>query len=172
MRTPDAQATADLPPLLFYEDLVVGQSHLTAGRTVTESDIVSFAGLSGDYNGLHVDAEYAATTDFGERVAHGLLVLSIASGLSTRLAFSEALAPNILGLLDLQCRWPRPTRIGDTIRVEVSIADRTATSRPERGIVTLHRRVRNQSQEVVMESSWKLLIRSRTALTEGGSRER
>ncbi len=153
--------------VLFFDDLVVGQRHTTAGRTVTESDIVSFAGLSGDFNGLHVDAEYAATTDFGERVAHGLLVLSIASGLSTRLAFSEALAPNILGLLDLQCRWPAPTRIGDTIRVEVRIADLATTSRPGRGIVTLHRTVSNQGRDVVMESSWKLLVRARTTQTEG-----
>lgn len=167
MTTPHAPHTSNPAGPLFFEDLVVGEVHTTAGRTVTESDIVSFAGLSGDYNGLHVDAEYASTTQFGERVAHGLLVLSIASGLSTRLAFSEALAPNILGLLDLQCRWPRPTRIGDTIGVEVSIAECAATSRPGRGVLTLHRRVSNQHQIVVMESVWKLLIRSRAGQAEG-----
>ncbi|ALE73507.1 acyl dehydratase [Pseudonocardia sp. EC080610-09] len=146
---------------VYFDDLVPGSSWTTAGRTVTETDVVSFAGLSGDYNRLHVDAEFAATTPFGERVAHGLLVLSVASGLSTRLAVSEAMAPNILGLLDLQCRWPGPTRFGDTIHVVLTIEDCRATSRPGRGVVTMTREVVNQRGETVMVSTWKLLVRAR-----------
>lgn len=146
---------------VFFDDLVAGTRYVTSGRTVTESDVVSFAGLSGDYNRLHVDAEFAAATPFGERVAHGLLVLSIASGLSTRLAVSEAMQPNILGLLDLQCRWPGPTRLGDTIHVVLTVEDCTPTSKPGRGVVTMTREVVNQRDETVMVSTWKLLVRAK-----------
>ncbi|MQA13854.1 MAG: acyl dehydratase [Pseudonocardiaceae bacterium] len=148
---------------LFFDDLVPGEQHVTAGRTVTEADVVGFAGLSGDYNRLHVDAEFAAHTPFGERVAHGLLVLSIASGLATRLRVSEALQANILGLLDLQCQWPAPTRIGDTVRVVLTINECSPTSRPDRGVVVMSREVVNQREETVMSSGWKLLVRRRPA---------
>lgn len=148
---------------LDFSDLVPGQQFTTSGRTVTEADVVSFAGLSGDYNRLHVDAEFAAGSAFGERVAHGLLVLSVASGLSTRLPLSERLAPNILGLLDLQCGWPKPTRIGDTIHVVLTIVDCAKTSRPDRGVVTMTRDAVNQAGETVMKSTWKLLIRDTSA---------
>ncbi|HZZ46141.1 MAG TPA: MaoC/PaaZ C-terminal domain-containing protein [Pseudonocardia sp.] len=146
---------------VFFDDFSPGQRYVTAARTVTESDVVSFAGLSGDYNRLHVDAQFAAGTAFGERVAHGLLVLSIASGLSTRLPVSERMQPNILGLLDLQCRWPGPTRLGDTIHVVLTISECTPTSKPERGVVTMTREVVNQRDETVMVSTWKLLLRTR-----------
>lgn len=146
---------------MFLDDLRVGDVHLTAGRTVTESDIVSFAGLSGDYNSLHVDAEFASGTPHGARIAHGLLVLSISSGLSTRLAFSEAIAPNVLGLLDLQCRWPATTRIGDTIRVRLTITEIGSTSKPDRGLLSMTRDTLKQDGTVVMTSTWKLLVRMR-----------
>jgi acyl dehydratase len=146
---------------VFFDDLVPGTRYVTSGRTVTESDVVSFAGLSGDYNRLHVDAAFAAGTPYGERVAHGLLVLSIASGLSTRLPVSEAMQPNILGLLDLQCRWPGPTRFGDTIHVALTIEECRPTSKPGRGVVTMTREVVNQREETVMVSTWKLLIKAR-----------
>jgi acyl dehydratase len=146
---------------VFFDDFEPGQRFVTAARTVTESDVVSFAGLSGDYNRLHVDAEFAAGTGFGERVAHGLLVLSIASGLSTRLPVSERMQPNIMGLLDLQCRWPGPTRLGDTIHVVLTITECKTTSKPERGIVTMTREVVNQREETVLVSTWKLLVRTR-----------
>ncbi|MEV8195293.1 MaoC/PaaZ C-terminal domain-containing protein [Rhodococcus pyridinivorans] len=147
----------------YFEDLQVGERHVTASRTVTETDVVNFAGLSGDYNRLHVDREFSANTSFGERVAHGLLVLAIASGLSTRLSISEALQENIMGLLDLQCRWPGPTRFGDTIHVVLTITDLTPTRSGGRGVVTMTRDVVNQRGETVMASTWKLLIRSKTA---------
>lgn len=153
----------DLQGPLFFDDLVTGERHVTAGRTVTESDVVGFAGLSGDYNRLHVDAEFASHTAFGERVAHGLLVLSIASGLSTRLPLSERMQPNILGLLDLQCRWPGPTRIGDTVHVVLTVTQCDTTSRRERGVVTMTREVVNHRDETVMVSTWKLLVRTRAA---------
>lgn len=152
-------STAEEP--MFLDDLRVGDVYVTVGRTVTETDIVSFAGLSGDYNSLHVDAEFASSTPHGSRIAHGLLVLSISSGLSTRLAFSEAIAPNILGLLDLQCRWPAATRIGDTIRVRLTVTEIGSTSKPDRGVLSMTRDTVKQDGTAVMTSTWKLLVRMR-----------
>lgn len=144
--------------VVYFDDLRSGERYVTAARTITEADVVNFAGLSGDQNQLHVDAEFAARSPFGERVAHGLLVLSIASGLCTRLPFSAALQPNILGLLDVQCRWPNPTRLGDTVHVVLAITACTPTSKPGRGVVSMTREVVNQRGETVMTSTWKLLV--------------
>jgi acyl dehydratase len=112
---------------LYFEDVPLDTKFVTSGRTITEADVVAFAGLSGDYNSLHVDESFAATTPFGGRIAHGLLVLSVASGLSTRLPVLHALQPSLLGMTDVTCRWLAPTRIGDTVRVELLVALRTVT---------------------------------------------
>lgn len=163
-------AVHDVPRrLVYFEDLTRGERHRTATRSVTEADVVNFAGLSGDYNRLHVDIEFAAAAPFGERVAHGLLVLSIASGLCTRLPVSEAMQENILGLLDLQCRWPAPTRLGDTIHVVLTVTDVEPTRSPGRGVVTMSRDVVNQRDEVVMASTWKLLVRRRPTPDQNGA---
>lgn len=157
-----SNGSQDAHDAVYFENLAVGDRYITASRTVTETDVVNFAGLSGDYNRLHVDADFAAGSIFGERVAHGLLVLSIASGLCTRLSVSERMQPNILGLLELRCRWPAPTRIGDTVHVVLTITDCTPTSKPGRGVVTMTRDAVNQRGETVMTSIWKVLMRSRS----------
>lgn len=149
---------------VYFETLNVGDSFKTAGRTVTESDIVSFAGLSGDYNALHTDAEYAATTPHGERIAHGLLVLAIVSGLSTRLPVMKAMERTILGLSNLQCRWRRPTKIGDTIHVVLEVAEKKPGAKNDRGALVLRRTAVNQRGETVMESDWSLILRRQTPL--------
>jgi acyl dehydratase len=149
--------------VVALEDLNVGDRFESTGRTVTESDITTFAGLSADYNGLHIDAEYAAKTPFGQRIAHGMLVLSITSGLASRMPLMRFMEPSILGLLNLECRWAKPTFIGDTIHVEVEVADKRTTSKPDRGVVVLKRLAVNQRGETVMESEWKLLVRARGA---------
>jgi acyl dehydratase len=148
-------------PSLFFEDLQVGMEVTSAGRTLTEADIVNFAGLSGDYNQLHVDAQFAAATKHGQRIAHGLLVLSIVSGLSTRTTLMTALGEQILGLLNLECRWKRACAIGDTLHVRLRIEDLRPTSNGQNGVVTLRRDAINQHGEVMMESEWKLLIAGR-----------
>lgn len=149
---------------VYFETLTIGDKFKTAGRTVTESDIVSFAGLSGDYNALHTDAEYAATTPHGERIAHGLLVLSIVSGLSTRLPVMKAMERTILGLANLQCRWRRPTKIGDTIHVVLEVVEKNPGAKNDRGSVVLRRTAVNQRGETVMESDWSLILRRQTPL--------
>lgn len=148
-------------PTLYFDDLVAGMEFVSPGRTVTESDIVAFAGLSGDFNPLHVDSEFAKNSPHGERIAHGLLVLSILSGLSTRIPFMAAIGDAIIGLAGLECRWKRPTHIGDTLHVHMTVAELAPTSKGTSGIVTLVRNAINQNGEVVLETRWKLLLKRR-----------
>lgn len=153
---------AYLDAVLWYEDLVPGQQWLSPRRTVTEADIVNFAGLSGDYNALHTDAVHAAGHPFGQRAAHGLLTLAIASGLTTRMPVYRLMDRTRLALTEVNCRWKKPVFIGDTLQVALSIGDkRLSDRRPGTGTVALLRTVRNQRDEVVMESSWTTLIKLR-----------
>jgi len=142
----------------YFEDVPVAQVFTTSGRTVTEADVVAFAGLSGDYNALHVDEQFAATTPFGGRIAHGLLVLSIASGLTTRLPVFARLQPALLGMTTMTCSWPAPTRIGDTIRVDLTFTDARLSRSGAKGVVTERRVARNQDGVIVLDSEWQLLV--------------
>ena len=144
---------------LYWEDLKPGDRFDSPTRTITEADVANFACLSGDLNRLHVDAEYAAGSAFGQRIAHGLLVVSVMSGLTARMLMNTFLEPSLLGLLDMQCRFPKPTFIGDTIGVRVTVAEKRETSKPERGILSFRREVINQRGETVVEGVWKLLVR-------------
>ena len=148
---------------LYYEDLVVGDRFETVGRTVTEADIVGFAGLSGDFNSLHMDAEFAATTPHGQRIAHGLLVLAIASGLSTRLPLMKLIEKAILGLAGVECKWFKPTFVGDTIHVLVEIQALEPGRKPDRGTLVLKRLAVNQRGETVMENISRIVLKTRPA---------
>src|SRR5215472_2559832 len=97
---------------LFFDDVEVGQAWLSQGRTITEADIVNFAGLSGDYNPIHVDHEFAKSTLFRRPIAHGLLVWSISSGLSVNYPMMRTLAFTSI----LEWQFKEPVFIGDTIR--------------------------------------------------------
>jgi acyl dehydratase len=101
----------------WFEDIAVGEEYESPGRTVTEADIVIFAGLSGDYNVLHTDAEFMKSSSFGERIAHGLLGLAIQSGLLTRAGIPYA----TLGFGTLRWKFKGPIKIGDTIRVRATV---------------------------------------------------
>jgi len=150
---------------LFFDDLPIGQQFRTAGRTITEADVVAFAGLSGDYNSLHVDAHHAAATPFGGRIAHGLLVLSIASGLTTRLPVFTAVQPSLLGMTSVACSWPAPTRIGDTVTVDLVFESGKPTRSGTKGLVVERRVAHNQDGEVVLDSTWQLLVARKGAMT-------
>ena len=143
----------------YFEDIQVGDEYVSPGRTVTEADIVAFAGLSGDYNVLHTDAEYMRTSIFGERIAHGLLGLAIQSGLGTR-ALPRPFAT--LAFLGLRWRFKAPIKIGDTIKVRIKVTDKRETSKPDRGIVVLQRTVVNQRGEVVQEGETDTMVERRT----------
>jgi acyl dehydratase len=151
---------------LYFEDLPLEQKFVTSGRTITEADVVAFAGLSGDFNSLHVDETFAATTGFGGRIAHGLLVLSVASGLTTRLPVLHALQPSLLGMTEVTCHWLAPTRIGDTIRVELTFIGAQLTKSGTRGRVTERRVVLNQDDVTIIDSQWTLLVATRPSAGE------
>jgi len=144
-------------PRRYFDDIEVGEEYESPGRTVTETDIVIFAGLSGDYNILHTDAEFMKQSIFGERIAHGLLGLSIQAGLFTRATLPYA----TIALAGLRWKFKGPIRIGDTIRLRARVAAKQETDKPERGVVTLERRVLNQRDEVVQEGETDLLVERR-----------
>jgi acyl dehydratase len=146
---------------MFFEDIPVGRVFKTSGRTITETDIVNFAGLSADYNSLHVDAHFAATTPMKGRVAQGLLVLCITTGQTTRLPIYARIGNSVRGLKTVQCNWPQTTRIGDTIYGELVYTDTSETPDPSLGQATLWRNARNQDGDLVMESEWKVLVARR-----------
>jgi acyl dehydratase len=139
----------------YFEEIQVGSEYVSPGRTVTEADIVAFAGLSGDYNVLHTDAEFMRTSIFGERIAHGLLGLAIQSGLGTR-AMARPFAT--IAFLGLRWRFKGPIKIGDTIKVRIKVSDKRETSKPDRGIVVLQRSVTNQRGEVVQEGETEIMV--------------
>ncbi|HIQ04806.1 MAG TPA: dehydratase [Anaerolineae bacterium] len=138
----------------------MGDEVTSPGRTITETDIVNFAALSGDWNQLHTDAEYAKSTMFGQRIAHGLLVLSIASGLAVRLGFMDE---TVLAFMGLEWRFRRPVMIGDTIRVRTTVSELKPVPRLGGGNVTFRVAVLNQRDEVVQRGSWTILMKSRSA---------
>lgn len=144
---------------LYFEEFQVGQQIFTPARTVTESDIVTFAGLSGDYNQIHTNAELAKSTPYGQRIAHGLLVLSIASGLAMR---SGVLEGTVLAFREInEWKFIKPVFIGDTVHVEITIADTKALPRIGGGAIVLSLVVLNQHNETVMKGRWSVLVVSR-----------
>lgn len=149
-----------LPPPTSLPSLEVGHRFESAGRTITESDIVNFACLSGDFNRLHVDDEYARTTPFGQRIAHGLLVLSVLSGLTTQSNGYRQLEPYVLALIDINCRFPKPTFIGDTIVVRVTVTEKTEQYRPGKDKVVFRREAVNQRGDVVVQADFAMVLRS------------
>ena len=143
----------------FFEDVTVGERYETSGRTVTESDVVTFAGLSGDFHSLHMDAEYAAQTPHGKRIAHGLLILAMSSGLAQRLPFMKFIERSTLGLLGIESRFMKPVFLGDTVRIVVEVADKTPGKKPDRGTVVLKRHAINQRGETVMEATVRIVLK-------------
>ncbi|MEV7969779.1 MaoC/PaaZ C-terminal domain-containing protein [Sphaerisporangium sp. NPDC088356] len=148
--------------VLYFEDLYLGMAARSPGRTVTEADIVAFAGLSGDFNPLHTDAEVASASAFGRRVGHGLLGTAIASGLFTRTPLSQALQGSLVAMLGIEWRFERPILIGDTIHVEAEVVELRETSRPDRGLVVIERRVIDQSGTRVQSGKTPMLVTRRT----------
>jgi len=140
----------------YFEEFEVGDTIETAGRTVTESDVMRFAALSGDYNELHTNAEYARETMFGERIAHGLLGLSIVSGLSARMGFGDG---TVEAFISLEWKFRAPITFGDTVWARIEVKRKKEMSRLGGGFVIFDVTVRNQDDETVQKGSWTLLIK-------------
>ena len=141
----------------YFEEFEVGDAVETPARTITETDVVQFAGLSGDYNPIHTDAEFAAGTMFGERVAHGLLALSVVSGLAWRTGFMEGTAD---ALISVETKFRNPVKFGDTIHARFEVKQKKAMKRLGGGFVTFDVLVLNQRGETIQKGAWTVLIRS------------
>lgn len=150
---PDAAARC------YFEDMPVGRQWVTQRRTITETDVVSFAGLSGDFNPLHVDEVFAAAGPFGRRVVHGLLVLSIATGLRQQ---SGVFYGVVRAFAEVKS-WifKRPVFIGDTVTVVSTVVSSRATSKPGQGIVEQRVDVVNQNGEIVQTGIFVTMIAGR-----------
>jgi acyl dehydratase len=144
---------------MWFEEFEAGQRVITPGRTITEGDIVSFAGVSGDFTQIHTDAEFSSHTAFGKRVAHGLLVLSIASGLSTRTGVLEG---TVIAFREItNWKFSLPVYIGDTIHAELNIIETKPVPRLKGGSVLIEIAVKNQRDESVMKGTWNVLVASK-----------
>ena len=144
---------------LYFEEFEVGQKTITVGRTIAESDIFTFAGFSGDYNQIHTDAEFAKGTPFGQRVAHGLLGLSIASGLVMRTGVLEG---TVIAFREINnWKFVNPVFIGDTIHVETEVIETKALPRIGGGSIVIVLDVKKQTGETVMKGTWTALVMSK-----------
>jgi 3-hydroxybutyryl-CoA dehydratase len=147
------------PRGMYFEEFVAGQKIISAGRTVTESDIVTFAGLSGDYTQIHTDAEFSKNTPFGQRVAHGLLGMAIASGLAAQTGVLEG---TVLAFREIiEWKFVKPIFIGDTIHVEMEVKETKAMPRIGGGAVALVLQLKNQHADVLMKGTWSVLMASK-----------
>jgi 3-hydroxybutyryl-CoA dehydratase len=147
---------------MYFEEFEIGTEVTSPSRTITEADVVAFAGLSGDYTQLHTDAEFAKGTPFGQRIAHGVLVLSIATGLAARLGFIEGTA---LAFRELACKFSLPVFFGDTIHMRARCKELKPMPRLGGGLVVFDMWVINQEGKTVQKGEWHILMASK----EGGS---
>src|SRR2546426_1252479 len=144
-------------PGRYFEDIQLGEEYESPGRTVTETDVVLFAGLYGDYNVLHTDAEHMKASLFGERIAHGLLGFAIQQGLASRGEPTAARG----SLAAVKWKFKGPIRLGDTIHARSRIAGLEDGALPGHGLVTVERQVINQHGEVVQEGETAHLLERR-----------
>jgi acyl dehydratase len=142
----------------FFEDYEVGQTLRTRGRTITESDIVQFGSLTGDFNPMHFDDDFMRGHMLGKRVAHGMLTLSYAVGQAYQLGFMEQ---TVLSFRGVEMKFSAPVYVGDTVRVELTIAETKAARRLGGGLVTLDVRIVNQDDQPVQKGQWTVLVASR-----------
>ncbi|WP_186377671.1 MaoC/PaaZ C-terminal domain-containing protein [Planctopirus ephydatiae] len=142
----------------MYEDCRVGEKAISDGRTITEADIVAYAALTGDWNPIHCNAEFMSEHPFGERIAHGLLILSISSGLLFRVVGYELLPLKNIVFVGLeQVRFVNPTRIGDTLRMHAETIEMKPVN-AQSGLVTVRIKMVNQRQEAVLTTRAKFAV--------------
>jgi acyl dehydratase len=143
---------------LLFDAFAVGDRFVSPARTVTEADIVAFAGLSGDYNPLHTDEEYARRTPFRGRVAHGLLIQAIASGLANQTSIFDG---TIAAIEEMLIRYRAPVYPGDTLHVELEVVEKEPEPSPRRGWVRFAIRVLNQKDVLATDGEWRTLMHRR-----------
>lgn len=144
---------------LYFDEFPLNEEYVSPGRTITEADIVNFSGVSGDFNPLHSDVEFAKATQFGQRLAHGALILSMATGLTSRLGVIEGTAIAFLGLT---WKFSKPVFIGDTIRVKMKAIKKRAVA-AEAGILVAEVTVVNQRDETTQGGEWTVMVKRKPA---------
>lgn len=147
--------TANGPQGYYFEEIEVGEVQVTQGRTITEADVVNFGNVTGDFNPLHFDAEFMKSSMFGERLAHGMLVMSFGVGLVNQLGTGLG---TVLAFKGLTIDFRRPVLIGDTIRVRTTVTEKREASNRPGGWVMQNFEILNQRDEVVQEGSWGVLF--------------
>ncbi len=144
------------PPGKYFEEFNVGDEYATVSRTVTEADIVNFAGVSADFNQLHTDIEFASKTPFKKRIAHGLLGLAFVSGCVGRSGLIEG---TTFAFLEISSwKFLAPNFIDDTVTVFVKVADKKETKKSDRGVVVFDLRLVNQRNEVAQQGLWTIMM--------------
>ena len=146
---------------LYFEDLSIGDVFISPARTITETDIVNYSGLSGDYNPLHTNEEYAKKTPYCKRIAHGLLGLAVAGGLGNQIGIFNGTSMGYIGLEEWT--FKAPIFIGDTIHVRTTIIGKKETSKPEQGYLKRRVELINQEDDVVQKGIVSMMLKRRTA---------
>jgi acyl dehydratase len=141
---------------LSFDQFEVGRSWESQARTITEADIVAFAGLSGDFNPLHTDETFAAGTPHGTRIAHGMLTAAMATGMANQLGIFEG---TTLALLEQTIAYKGAVKPGDTVRLTLTVAETKLSSKGDKGVVSVGTQVANQDGHVVLDGVWKLLMK-------------
>ena len=142
-----------------FEEFAVGDRFTTASRTVTEADVMSFAGVSGDFNPLHTNEEFSKNTSFKKRTAHGLLCASIAQGLISQLGLFDG---TLITLVSMNLRYTGVVMFGDTIRAQLKVMEKKEAKKLDRGLVTFQVTVLNQMDHQILEGEWVfMLVRGR-----------
>lgn len=143
---------------VWFEEFEVGDVRESPGRTITEADVMAFAGVTGDYSQVHTDHEHMVRSEFGQRIVHGLLGLSIAQGLCWRTNYTDGTGIASLGWNDWRFRGP--IYFGDTVHTRWWVTSkRESTSKPDAGIITEHVELRNHRDEVVQEGDHITMVR-------------
>ncbi|WP_163271748.1 MaoC/PaaZ C-terminal domain-containing protein [Chelativorans alearense] len=146
---------------MYFEDFTEGQVIKTPRRTITSTDIVNFACLSGDFNGVHSDYEYCKTTPFGEPIAHAPLIYAVMGGLQYASGVNDGTLIALLGIDEW--RMSKPVKHGDTVHMRSTVIAKRETSKPDRGIVTFRREFVNQRDEAVQSMRATFMYRRRPA---------
>ena len=141
---------------LTFEQFDLGNTLTSQARTVTEADVVNFAGLSGDFNPLHTDEQFGKTTPFGGRIAHGMLVAAMATGMANWTGIFEG---TTIALMEQVIQYRGAVKFGDTIHLELQAAEKKETSKPDRGVVVFEAKVCNQDGKAVVEGRWTLMMK-------------
>ncbi|MHB1626768.1 MAG: MaoC/PaaZ C-terminal domain-containing protein [Bacilli bacterium] len=144
----------------YFEDYQIGDEWTSRGRTITESDIVMFSAFTGDWYPLHTDREWAGKTLFGQRIAHGMLSLSVSTGLMR-------MEPGVIAAfygMD-KVRFTAPVFIGDTIHVELEVSDKVDKGRA--GLLTVHAQIKKQTGEAATVSTMRVLVHKKQGMEDG-----